>query len=68
MLGSGVVSRGLTTERHKGNGNVLYCDHCSGYTNSHICQILLNYILKIGEFYSPIHLINIAEKAEIQLK
>ena len=68
MLGSGLVRRGLTIERHKGNGNVLYCDHCSGYANTYICQILLNYILKIGEFYSLIHLINIAEKDEIKLK
>ena len=58
----------MTIERHKGNGNVLYCDHCSGYANIYICQILLNYILKIGEFYSLIHLINIAEKDEIKLK
>lgn len=38
-------------ERHKGNGNVLYCDYCGGYTNAYICQISLNYTLKIGDFY-----------------
>lgn len=51
LLRSGVVGRGLTMERHKGNGNVLYCDYCGGYTNAYICQISLNYTLKIGDFY-----------------